>query len=46
MSETAQQFVAAIMEHDRLADHRAQPRHALAEPCRNPAAMKRQIRAA
>ena len=43
MSEPAQEFVAAVIVHDRLGDHRAEPRHALAEPCRNPAAVKRQI---
>jgi tRNA nucleotidyltransferase (CCA-adding enzyme) len=32
--------------HDRLGDHRAQLRHALAEPCRNPAVVKGQIGAA
>ena len=30
MRQTAQEFVAAIMMHDRLGDHRAKPRHALA----------------
>src|SRR5208283_5806644 len=35
MGETAQEFVAPVMVRDRLRDHRAQPCHALAEPCRN-----------
>ena len=34
------------MVHDRFADHSAQSRHALAEPCWNPATMKRQVGAA
>ena len=46
MRQPAQEFVAAIVMDDRLGDDRAEPRHALAEPCRHPAAMKRQIGAA
>jgi hypothetical protein len=43
MGETAQEFVAAVIMRDGLGDYRAQPCHALAEPCRNPAVVKRQI---
>ena len=32
MREPAEQFVAAIFDDDRLRDHSAQPRHALAKP--------------
>ena len=32
MGEPAQQFIAAVFEDDRLADHSAQPGHALAQP--------------
>jgi hypothetical protein len=46
MGETAQEFVAPVMVRDRLRDHRAQPCHALAEPCRNAPVVKRQISAA
>ena len=43
MGEAAQQLVAAVVMDDRLADHRAEPRHALAEPFRHAAAVQRQI---
>ena len=46
MRQTAQEFVASVMVDDRLRDDRAEPRHALAEPCRHPAVVKRQIGAA
>jgi hypothetical protein len=46
MGESAEEFVAAVMERYGLGNHRANPRHTLAEPCRNPAAMKGQIGAA
>ena len=46
MGEPAQQLVAPVVVDDRLDDHRAEPRHALAEPGRHPAAVKRQIGAA
>ena len=43
MREAAQQLVAAVMVDDRLADDRAEPRHAVGEPRRHPPAMQRQI---
>ena len=43
MREPAQKFVAAVMKDDRLADHRAKPGHAVGEPFRHVAAVKRQI---
>ena len=43
MRQAAQQLVAAVLMDDRLADHRAQPRHAVREPRRHPPAMQRQI---
>ena len=46
MREPAQQFVAAVMMHDRLADHRAEPRHALGQPWRHAPAVQRQVGAA
>jgi len=46
MRQTAQQLVPSVLEDDGLGDHRAQPGHAVAEPFRNPAAVKRQIGAA
>ena len=41
--QPAQQLVTAILEDDRLGDHRAQARHALAQPWRHAATMQRQI---
>jgi hypothetical protein len=46
MGQAAQELVAAVMVDDRLGDHRAQPRHALAEPGRDSAIMQGQIGAA
>jgi hypothetical protein len=46
MRKAAEEFTAAVMERYGLGDHRAKPRHALAEPCRHPAVVKRQIGAA
>ena len=46
VGKPAQQLVAAIFMDDRLADHGAQARHALAKPFRHAAAVKRQIGAA
>ena len=46
MREPAQEFVAAVFDDDRLGDHRAEPRHALAEPARHAAAVQRQVGAA
>jgi hypothetical protein len=43
MGQTAQELVAAVVMDDRFGDHRAEPRHALAEPGRHPAAMQGQI---
>ena len=44
--QAPQQFVAAVMIGDSLADNRAKPRHALAKPFRHPPTMQRQIRTA
>jgi hypothetical protein len=41
--EPAQQLVAPVMVHDRLAHHGAEPRHARAEPGRHAAAMQREV---
>jgi hypothetical protein len=46
MRETAQQLVAPVMMHDRLADDRAEPRHARGQPGRHAAAVQGQIGAA
>lgn len=43
VGQPAQQLVAAILMHDRLADHRPEPRHPLAQPLRHPPAMQRQV---
>jgi hypothetical protein len=43
MRQAAEQLVAAVFEDDRLRDHGAEPRHPLAEPARNAAAMERQV---
>jgi hypothetical protein len=43
MRQPAQQLVAPVVKHDRLADHRAEPAHALAEPRRHASAMQRQV---
>ena len=43
MGEPAEQLVAAIVMHDRLAHHGAEPGHALAQPSRHAPAMQRQI---
>ena len=43
MREPAQQFVAPVVMHDRLRDHGAEPRHALAQPGRHAPAMQRQV---
>src|SRR5215207_11094640 len=43
MRQPAQELVAAIVMDDRLADHGAQPRHALGKPRRHPARMQRQV---
>ena len=43
MGEAAQEFVAAVFEDDRLGDHGAEPRHALAEPLGHAAVMQRQV---
>ncbi len=44
--EPAQEFVAAIFDHDGFGDHRAELGHALAEPARHAAIVERQVRAA
>ena len=46
MRQPTQQLVAAILEDDRLGDHRAQPGHAIAQPFRHAATVKRQVGAA
>jgi len=46
MRQPPQQFVAPVVVDDGLADHRAQPGHALAEPRRHTAAMQGKIGAA
>ena len=43
MGEAAQQLVAAVVVHDRLADDGAEPRHAARKPQGHPPAMQRQI---
>src|ERR1700676_5268286 len=43
MGETAEEFVASVMMDNRLGDHRAEARHPLAKPCRDPAIVKRKI---
>src|SRR5262245_13367476 len=46
MGQTAQELVAAIVMDDRLGDHGAEARHALRQPGRHLAVVKRQIGAA
>ena len=43
MRQPAQQLVAAILEDDRLGDHRAEPGHAIAQPFWHAATVKRQV---
>jgi hypothetical protein len=43
VSETAQQFVTAVMMDYRLADHRPEASHPVSEPPGNLAAMQRQV---
>jgi hypothetical protein len=43
MRQAAQQLVAPVMVDDRLADHRAEPRHPIGQPLWDVAAMQRQI---
>jgi hypothetical protein len=43
MGKPAQQLVAAVVMDDGLAHHRAQPRHPLGQPRRDPPAVQRQI---
>ena len=43
MRQPTQQLVAAILEDDRLGDHRAQPGHSIAQPFRDAATVKRQV---
>jgi hypothetical protein len=43
MRQTTQQLVAAIFEDDRLGDHRTKPGHAIAQPFRHAATVKRQV---
>jgi hypothetical protein len=46
MRQAAQQLVAPVMVDDRLADHRAEPRHPIGQPSRDVAAMQWRIGAA
>src|SRR5690606_20811380 len=46
MREPAKQLVAAVVMDDRLGDHASERGHAGGEPCRNPAAVQRKVRAA
>ncbi len=41
--QPTQQLVAAVVKHNRLGHHRAEPRHPVGQPLRNPAAVQRQI---
>src|SRR5262249_50691124 len=43
MRKAAQEILASIVMHDGLGDDRAEPRHALAQPRRDAAAMQRQV---
>ena len=43
MRQPPQQLVAAVVDDDRLGDHGAEPRHAVGQPLRHPAAVQRQI---
>src|SRR6478609_7709578 len=43
MRQPLQEFVAAVVMHDRLGDDGAEHRHALAKPSRHPAAVERKI---
>ena len=43
MRQPAQKLIAAILEDDRLGDHRAQPSHSIAQPFGHAAAVKRQV---
>src|SRR5690242_16338194 len=45
MRQATQQLVAPVVMDDRLADHRAEPAHALAQPRRHAAAMQREVSA-
>ena len=46
MRQPAQHLIAAVLEDDRLGDHRAKPRHPIAQPFRHMPAMERQVGAA
>jgi hypothetical protein len=43
MRKPPQKLITAVMVHDRLRDHRAEPRHAIGKPFRYLAAMQRKI---
>jgi hypothetical protein len=43
MRQAAQQLVAPVVVDDRIADHRAEPRHRIGQPFRDMAAMQWQI---
>ena len=46
MRQPAQHLVSAIFQYDCLSDHRAEPRHAIAQPFGHVAAVQRQVRTA
>src|SRR5271166_983082 len=46
MRQPAQELVTAVLEDDRLGDHRAEPRHAVAQPFGHVPAVERQVGAA
>jgi hypothetical protein len=46
VGKSSQEFVSAIFENDGFGDDRAQSGHTLTKPCRDTAAMKREIGAA
>jgi len=43
VSETAQQFVTAVMMDNRFADHRSEAGHPIGEPSGNLSSMQRQV---
>ena len=43
MREPAQELVPPVVVHDRLADHRPEPRHPVGEPFRDVPVVQRQV---
>jgi hypothetical protein len=43
MREPAQELVSPVLVHDRLADHRPEPRHSVGEPLRDVPVVQRQV---